>query len=53
MPVTRGGLCQAQAPLTRRAAPIYDEWVAAVRSSAVVAVDDSSLSPGFLPCAHY
>ncbi|HMA36457.1 MAG TPA: IS66 family transposase [Chloroflexia bacterium] len=48
VPVTRGGRCQADAQLARLAAAIYDELVAAVRSSAVVHVDETGWRIGGL-----
>lgn len=48
VPVTRGGLCQADAHLARLAEQIYAELVAAVRTSAVVHVDETGWRIGGL-----
>jgi hypothetical protein len=48
LPVTRGGLCQADAALARLAEQIYTELVAAVRASEVVHVDETGWRIGAL-----
>jgi transposase len=48
LPVTRGGLCQADAHLARLAEQIYAELVAAVRASEVVHVDETGWRMGGL-----
>jgi transposase len=48
LPVTRGGLCQADAALAQLAAQIYAELVAAVRASEVVHVDETGWRSGGL-----
>jgi transposase len=48
LPVTRGGLCQADAHLARLAEQVYAELVAAVRASAVVHVDETGWRIGGL-----
>ena len=48
LPVTRGGLCQADAALATLAEGIYAELLAAVRSSSVVHVDETGWRIGEL-----
>jgi transposase len=48
LPVTRGGLCQAEAHLARLAEQIYAELLAALRASEVVHVDETGWRIGGL-----
>jgi transposase len=48
LPVTRGGLCQADAHLARLAEQIYQELLVALRASAVVHVDETGWRIGTL-----
>jgi hypothetical protein len=48
LPVTRGGLCQADAHLAQLAEQVYADLVAAVRASAVVHVDETGWRIGGL-----
>jgi len=41
LPVSRGGLCQADARLAEQARPVYDELIDLIRQSAVAHVDET------------
>lgn len=48
LPVTPGGLCQADARLAEKAQPVYEELVAALRACAVVHADETGWRIGTL-----
>lgn len=48
LPVSRGGLCQADARLARQARPVYAELVDLIRQSAVVHADETGWRIGTL-----
>jgi transposase len=48
LPVSRGGLCQADARLAQHARPVYDELIDLIRQSAVAHADETSWRIGTL-----
>jgi transposase len=48
LPVSRGGLCQADARLAQQARPVYDELIDLIRQSAVAHADETSWHIGAL-----
>ena len=48
LPVSRGGLCQADARLAEQARPVYDELLDLIRQSAVVHADETGWRIGTL-----
>jgi hypothetical protein len=48
LPVSRGGLCQADARLAEQARPVYDELLDLIRQSAVAHVDETGWRLGTL-----
>ena len=48
LPVSRGGLCQADARLAKQAQPVYDELIDLIRQSAVAHADETGWRIGTL-----
>lgn len=48
LPVSRGGLCQADARLAKQARPVYDELIDLIRQSAVAHADETGWRIGTL-----